>query len=612
MVAGPFFASKPEFPGMVMSRHRWFALLSLAMLVTFGGPPAAAADQAPPNVVVFLADDQGWGDLSLHGNPNLSTPRIDSLARQGAQLEHFYVCPVCSPTRAEFLTGRYHPRGGVFGVTSGGERLNTDAPTVADVFRRSGYATAAYGKWHNGMQWPYHPNARGFDDYYGFCSGHWGNYFSPMLEHNGAITQGNGFLVDDLTDHAIEFIDQNASKPFFVYLPYNTPHSPMQVPDPYWDRMADRPITPDPNLKNRREKPDFTRAALAMVENIDDNVGRVLDHLAKRDLSDNTIVVYFSDNGPNSVRFNGGMRGRKGSTFEGGVRSPCLIRYPQAIAPGTLVSEVTGAVDLLPTLAELAGLDWQADEPLDGHSFAGLVSGDAGNFPRDRILITHWNRKLSARSGHYRYHHSGELYDLATDPRETTDVAKQNQEVAGRLKDAIDRYVVDLNPKSSKSAVQDRPITVGHPDAIWTQVPARDGEASDGVTRSNRHHNCTFFQNWTDTHGRITWDADVLAEGDFEVSMYYAVDQKDVGSTIELAVGDETLAATIVESNETPLIGADDDRFVRVEGYVKDWKPMTLGKMHLTPGRQKMTLRATQVVGDEVAQMRLLMFRRVN
>ncbi|MGB1814097.1 MAG: sulfatase-like hydrolase/transferase, partial [Rubripirellula sp.] len=193
-----------------------------------------------PNVVVILADDQGWGDLSLHDNPNLSTPNIDALARDGAEIDRFYVCAVCSPTRAEFLTGRYHNRLGVYSTSAGGERFNSDEQTIAEVFREGGYATGCYGKWHSGMQHPYHPNARGFDDYYGFCSGHWGHYFSPMLEHNGRLVKGDGFIVDDLTNRTIQFIDSHRDQPFFVYLALNTPHSPMQVPNQYWKKFADK------------------------------------------------------------------------------------------------------------------------------------------------------------------------------------------------------------------------------------------------------------------------------------------------------------------------------------------------------------------------------------
>src|SRR5947208_17175354 len=198
-----------------------------ACLLAALAPPAAAADPpARPNVVVILTDDQGWGDLSVNGNTNLSTPHLDSLARDGAMFDRFFVQPVCSPTRAEFLTGRYHPRGGVRDVSTGGERLNTDAKTIADAFRAAGYATGCFGKWHNGSQYPYHPNGRGFDDYYGFTSGHWGGYFDPPLEHNGQPVQGNGYISHDLTDHTLAFLEKNRGRPVFCYLPFNTQPSP--------------------------------------------------------------------------------------------------------------------------------------------------------------------------------------------------------------------------------------------------------------------------------------------------------------------------------------------------------------------------------------------------
>ncbi len=179
-------------------------LLAAHALVALSSTPTRAADR--PNIIVILSDDQGWGDLSVHGNTNIHTPHIDSLSRDGALFDRFFVCPVCSPTRAEFLTGRYHPRGGVYSTSTGGERLDLDEKTIGDAFKAAGYATGAFGKWHNGMQYPYHPNARGFDEYYGFCSGHWGNYFDPVLEHNGKLVRGKGFIIDDLTDHAISFI----------------------------------------------------------------------------------------------------------------------------------------------------------------------------------------------------------------------------------------------------------------------------------------------------------------------------------------------------------------------------------------------------------------------
>ena len=295
-------------------------------------PAVCIRAEAQPNLVIILADDQGWGDLSINGNRNLQTPHIDSLARDGALFERFFVCSVCAPTRAEFLTGRYHPRGGVRGVSRGDERLNLDETTIADIFRAAGYATGCFGKWHSGTQHPYHPNSRGFDEYYGYTSGHWGDYFAPELDHNGEVVQGEGFLTDDLTNHAIRFIEKNRARPFLCYLPLNTPHSPMQVPDRFFEKFA----ALDPAQRARDESQEslpMTRAALAMCENIDWNVGRVLQSLDSAGLAKDTIVLYFSDNGPNSWRWNGGMRGRKGSLDEGGLRAPCLLRWPGKIPP---------------------------------------------------------------------------------------------------------------------------------------------------------------------------------------------------------------------------------------------------------------------------------------
>ncbi|MFK8113547.1 MAG: arylsulfatase [Rubripirellula sp.] len=604
--------------GQTYMRHvqlRMSVLVGAALAVLLAQPLCTTSLQADdtvrPNVVVILTDDQGWGDLSLHENPNLSTPNIDAMAREGAEVEHFYVCAVCSPTRAEFLTGRYHNRMGVYSTSTGGERFHADEQTIADVFQQNGYATAAYGKWHSGMQYPYHPNARGFDDYYGFCSGHWGNYFSPMLEHNGKIVAGEGFIVDDLTNHAIQFIDQHHDKPFFVYLPLNTPHSPMQVPDQYWDKFKDKELVPDPEKENqKRQKPIHTRAAMAMCENIDANVGRVIDHLKKTSLADNTIVIYFSDNGPNGSRFNGGMRGHKGSTHEGGLRSPFLIRYPNAIKGGTRVKHVAAAIDLLPTLADFAGLKLDSPKPLDGISIAPLLRQETTEWP-DRQILSTWNKKVTIRTDQYRKQIGGGLFDIHSDPGEHFDLSKALPKVAAELEEAMKQWIAE-NPARSSRETENRAITLGHPDATYHQLPARDAVPHGDIVRSNKFPNCTFMSNWKNSEDEITWDVDVLGGGDFEVEMYYACAQKDVGSKIELSLAAEKIVATIDVANDVPLKGAEHDRFERGEGYVKDWKSMPLGVLRLTPGRRTLTLKATQVPGESVAEMRLLMFRRVD
>ncbi|NBO58143.1 MAG: N-acetylgalactosamine 6-sulfate sulfatase, partial [Chitinophagia bacterium] len=286
-----------------------------------------------PNVLIIIADDQGWGDLGFTGNRSVSTPNLDQLAKSGVVLDRFFVSPVCSPTRAEFLTGRYHVRTGVSGTSTGRVRLDLDESTITEAFKQAGYKTALFGKWHNGGQAPYHPNCRGIDEFYGFCSGHWGNYFNPVLEHNGEIVKGNGFITNDLTDHTIDYLNKKNDQPFFLIMALNTPHSPMQVPEEFWNRYKNKNIQQQGSIPEK-EDIEHTRAAMALNENIDVNIGRVMNTLKKNNQLDNTIIIYFSDNGPNGNRYNGGMKGIKGSVDEGGVRVPFIIQWNKIIKGG--------------------------------------------------------------------------------------------------------------------------------------------------------------------------------------------------------------------------------------------------------------------------------------
>lgn len=551
----------------------------------------------PPNVVVMLSDDQGWGDLSIHGNENLSTPNTDSLARDGVRFDHFYVCSVCAPTRAEFLTGRYHPRGGVRGVTAGAERLNADETTIADTFKASGYATGAFGKWHNGSQHPYHPNARGFDEFYGFTHGHWGHYFSPELEHNGRLVRGNGYMTDDLTDRAMEFISDNRDKPFFCYLPFNTPHSPMQVPDRFYRKFDGV----DPVMRHRdpeREDLLMTRAALAMVENIDWNVGRVLTRLDQLELRENTIVVYFNDNGPNSWRWNGGMKGRKSSVDEGGLRSPLFIRWPERIRPNTRIEPIAGAIDLLPTLADLAGVPLTSTKPLDGRSLRPLIEGRTAGWP-DRMLFSKHGKQFSVRTQQYRLDPEGRLFDIPADPGQTTDIAAEKPDVAARLAAERDAWAREM---LALTGPDDRPFPVGY--ARTTFLPARDGAPSGGVKRSSVHPNDSFFTGWTSTSGRMTWDVEVAQAGRYEAELYYTCSEDDVGSAIELSFGESRISAKVSDAHDPPLIAAKLDRAPRTESDVKDFRPMRLGDFSLPRGRGELVLGAVQVARRNVADVR--------
>jgi arylsulfatase A-like enzyme len=563
-----------------------------------------------PNLVVILTDDQGWGDLSLNGNKNLSTPNIDQLARDGASFDKFYVCPVCSPTRAEFLTGRYHARGGVYSTSAGGERLDLDEVTIGDAFKAAGYATGAFGKWHNGMQFPYHPNARGFDEFYGFCSGHWGNYFDPLLERNNQMVKGKGFCIDDFTNEAMQFIEASVKKekPFFAYLPYNTPHSPMQVPDRWWKKFKDKELSMHHRDGSSKEKPLHLLCALAMCENIDWNVGRLLKKLDQLGVAEDTIVAYFCDNGPNGVRWNGDMRGRKGSTDEGGVRSPLLIRWPDRIKKGLHVEELSSAIDLLPTFAALCGIKVIGSKPLDGLDISPRLLGKSMPELKNRIVFSGWKGRTSVRTDTHRLDNKGNLYDMVKDFGQRRNIAKQQPDLAARLRKAVQKWHAEMQAELGKD---ERAFVIGHPDSVLTQVPARDGVASGNIQRSNKFPNCSFFRNWKNVDDAVTWQAEIGTSGKYAVEMWYACEADAVGTEVELSFKDRSIRATLTQANPMPLQGAEHDRFPRVESYVKDFTPMKLGVLDLKKGTGELKLRATRIPGKEAMEFRLLMFRRL-
>ncbi len=570
----------------------------LTSLICLGSLATSIQAAKQPNVLVFLSDDQGCGDLSISGNPDIQTPHIDSIAKDGVSFTQFYVSPVCSPTRAEFLTGRHHVRTGVYSTSNGGERMNADETTIADFFKKAGYATGAFGKWHNGTQAPYHPNSRGFDEFYGFCSGHWGNYFDPMLEHNGRIVKGKGFCIDDFTNQAMTFIEKSVAKnqPFFAYLPYNTPHSPMQVPDEFWKRFETR------EMKFEGKVNDHYRCALAMCENLDWNVGRMLKHLETLGVADDTIVVWFHDNGPNGQRWNGGMRGIKGSTDEGGVRSPLFIRWNKRdFSQGVLIDTVCSARDLLPTLCEFAGIKAKPAKKIDGMSLAPLLVFFEKNDWPDRILINQWRNQISARSQHFRLDHKGRLYDMRSDLAQTTPVNAKHPEIVAKLDQAIANHLKDMPAATPKD---DRPFPIGHPSLSITQLPARDAKPHGEIKRSNRHPNCSYLTNWKLPSDEATFDIDVLTSGRYEAVVHYTA--KNAGAIMELSTKNSSLTFKVDEKHDAPAHGAENDRHPRAESLVKDFKPLKAGFLQLEKGRDTLTLKALKIPDGEAIEFRLL------
>ncbi len=567
---------------------------------------------APPNVVIFLADDAGWGDYSHSGNTQVQTPNIDSLAREGVSLDRFYVQPVCSPTRAEMLTGRYHPRGGVRGVSTGQERLDLGEKTLADAFKEAGYATACFGKWHNGSQWPYHPMARGFDEYFGHTAGHWGEYFDAPIEENGRMIRTKGYIVDVCTDRALAFIDRNKAKPFLCYVPFTTPHSPWAAPKEDWQRFKDKPITQHAT-KAANEVADETRCALAMMENQDRNVGRVLERLRGHGIAENTIVLYFSDNGPNSMRWTGGMKGNKGTTDESGVRSVCYLRWPTKLPAGHTVTQIAGAIDLLPTLTALAGVKRANDLPLDGRDLTPLLTRQNGEWP-DRMIFSTWAGKISARTQTHRLDHAGKLFNMTADPGQTKPVNAAEPELAANLTTAVQAWRKEMfgNDETAKSkekgvanGVDPRPIPVGYREFPITMLPARDGEPRGGVKRSSGAPNCSYFVNWTDTDDSMVWLLDVHTAGRYEVSIDYTCPLPDAGSTVELSFKDARLTGKVTPGWDPPLY-TNQDTLPRPPGesQMKEFRTLALGEITLPAGQSPLILRALEISGKSVMDLR--------
>lgn len=572
----------------------------------------------PPNVVVLLADDAGWGDYSFNGNRQLATPHIDSIAQAGARFDRFFVQPVCAPTRSEFLTGRYHRRLGVYGVSTGQERMNLDEKTFADSFKAAGYVTGIFGKWHNGSQWPYHPLARGFDTFWGYTSGHWGEYFDAPLEHNGVMKPSKGYIVDVLTDKALQFIDRNRSKPFLCYVPFTTPHSPFSVQPEDWNRFKDKPIS-QPATNPKDEEADATRCVWAMLENQDRNVGRILEKLKELDLANDTIVVYFSDNGPNTSRWNGGMKGKKGLTDEGGVRSPLLIRWPGKIAAGSQVKPIAGAIDLAPTLQTLAGVKRVGEKPLDGRDLTPLLLTGLDADWAPRHLFQTWGSNISIRTETHRLDNAGNLFDMTADPGQTTPLQAKQPALAKELAAEVAawRKEMGIGPANAAkgkgkatngpgNAVDPRPFGVGYREFPITMLPARDGEPRGEMRRSGKAPNSSYFVHWTKPTDAAVWNIEVVTAGTYVVTLDYACPPADVGSTLELSFEGTLLKGKVTEAWNPSLLTDQDvvPREGHGESLMKTFRSMTLGEIRLEPGKGELRLRATDIPGQSVMELR--------
>jgi len=559
-----------------------------------GSANAETNSTRKPNILLILTDDQGWGDIRSHGNDIIDTPVMDSLAASGARFDRFFVSPVCAPTRASLLTGRYHPRTGVHGVTRGYETMRSNEVTLAQVFKNAGYATGCFGKWHNGAHYPYHPNGKGFDEFLGFCAGHWNNYFDTNLERNGQQIKVKGYITNVLTNAALKFMEDNQDAPFFCYVPYNCPHGPFQVPDKYFDKYKAMGLD------------DKLACIYGMCDNIDDNMRRLLEKLDELNLKDDTIVIFITDNGPNSDRYNGDMRGRKGSVHEGGMRVPCFISWPGHIESGTVIEQISAHVDILPTLVELAGVPMIDTLPLDGTSLVPLLQNEAGDWP-DRTLFQLWGNRGTARTQQYRLvdeRNRIELYDMTADPGEKSDIAAEKPEITEKLKAEYDEWY----ESATRGGFDPIPIPIGYEQMKEVVMPAHEAfleppnrEGISYVGRAGWAND--WITNWTDTEAYPSWEVEVVRNGTYEISLMYVCKGENVGAKVRVEVGGQSVEG-VVEKAHDPEPIPSPDRIPRGEVYEKVWASLKLGTVNLSKGRTQLRVVALTKLGETVMDLK--------
>jgi arylsulfatase len=435
--------------------HR-LPLLTLPFLLT---APVAAADKTPPNVVVVLSDDQGYGDFSCHGNPVLKTPNLDKLHAESVRFTDFHVAPMCSPTRGQLMSGMDAVRNGATSVTAGRMFLRRGIPTMADVFKANGYRTGIFGKWHLGDTYPYLPHQRGFDEavyHLGFgvtsVAEPWNNdCFDPHYFRNGAPAKYKGYCTDIWFDLATTWMKERAAKgePFFLYVPTNAPHGPHWCPEKY--------KAPYANQKG-------AAAFFGMISNLDENMAKLDATLKDTGLRDNTIVIYMHDNGGTSgvPIFNAGMRGSKTQYYEGGHRAACFVRWPAGkLRKPADVDTLTQVQDLLPTLVDLCGMQQSKEMQFDGVSLAGLLRGTQDTLP-DRMCVVQYGQKPEKNDccvmwNKWRLVKGKELFDLKTDPGQKKDVAGQNPDVLKKMTDWYDKWWAGVEKRVDDFS----PISVG-------------------------------------------------------------------------------------------------------------------------------------------------------
>ena len=495
-----------------------FTILLIFVLFSACQQETVTKDNDNPNVIIIMTDDQGIGDFGFTGNPYVKTPNLDKLSSQSLNLTNFYVSPVCAPTRASLMTGRYSERTGVYDTYNGGAIMSDREITIAEILKENGYETGIFGKWHLGGNYPYRPSDQGFDvsvvhraggmgqpgDILNYYAGD-SSYFNPVLFKNDKPVQTQGYCSDVFTNEAINFIKKNKEKsenPFFAYLSFNAPHTPLQLPVEYYNLYKNLQFNADSFdvydeavEKMTPVEIEAARKVYGMVTNIDDNIGALIKSLKEQDIYDNTIIVFLTDNGPQHNRYKLGLRARKSSVFGGGVRVPCLIHYPEKFKGKEELDATIAHIDLLPSILDLCKLN-KVNHKIDGMSFFSNENDDYSAFEK-RTLFFEWGRgflmkyrnfaalkgihKLVGNTGLLSGIENFELFDVKSDPEEKNNILSENIKIANDLKMEMDSWYDEIiseenNNKTFPTYIGtpfENPVLLNRNDAKGTPVAWR-------------------------------------------------------------------------------------------------------------------------------------------
>ena len=517
---------------------RFFLIaLVLSLVACQADRTGADGDSPKPNIILIMTDDQGYGDLGVTGNEYISTPHIDEFASLSTHFTNFHVDPVCAPTRSALMTGKFYLRTGIYDTFNGGAIMDPVEITIAEILSANGYETGIFGKWHLGDNYPGRPSDQGFAQSLVHKAGGIGqpgdldnfprpdsSYFDPVLYENNRAVRTSGYCTDVFTDGALDFLEKNKENPFFLYVAYNAPHGPLQVPEQYLAKYEGKDFGLD------AREAEAARRVYAMVENVDENVGRILASLEEKSLLNNTVVIFMSDNGPIPARYNAGLRGTKSSVYEGGIKVPFFIYYPKIFEAGQKISTTVAHIDVLPTLLDICGLASEIPGGIDGSSMLPLLEGEEVDF-KERFLYWQWARgypelyaNTAIRQGDFKLVGDAEsnaaieefeLYNLAEDPFETTNIVQEAREKALALKKQLDAWyhqvvIVEGNPKAQGAVINpefENPVVLNRNDAKGTPEQwTRDGVYSywDVEFAEEGYYDITFgFHHSPERAGRL-------------------------------------------------------------------------------------------------------------